>query len=104
NRGVSSLTTPIWIEVQSEQEPDPESRVTLGTQTDALGMRRARLDWRVTDLTYATIQHTAQLVVEQMQAAKMGEVKLDAWVTDQQPHWRRYIGDVYHQCGTARMG
>ena len=38
------------IELQGffEQAPNPDSRVTLGDTTDALGQRQVRLDWRLT--------------------------------------------------------
>lgn len=36
----------LYLQALAEQELDPESRVGLGDDTDALGMRRIRLDWR----------------------------------------------------------
>lgn len=36
----------VYLQALAEQELDPESRVALGTATDALGMRRVELDWR----------------------------------------------------------
>ena len=37
-----------------EQAPNPDSRVTLSEQRDALGMRRIRLDWRLSELDWKT--------------------------------------------------
>ncbi len=33
----------------AEQQPNPQSRVMLGSERDALGMRRVIVDWRLTD-------------------------------------------------------
>jgi len=45
------------LTVSFEQSPNPDSRITLSDDRDALGMRRMRLDWRLNDLdrrTFAT--------------------------------------------------
>src|SRR3546814_2673908 len=34
----------------AEQSPNPDSRVTLGSQIDPLGVRRVNLDWRLSPL------------------------------------------------------
>jgi choline dehydrogenase-like flavoprotein len=36
----------VYLQALAEQELDPDSRVGLGSATDALGMRRVQLDWR----------------------------------------------------------
>jgi choline dehydrogenase-like flavoprotein len=36
------------LTTRQEQAPNPDSRVTLSTEKDALGVPRARLDWRLT--------------------------------------------------------
>lgn len=36
----------VYLQALAEQELDPDSRVRLGSETDALGMRRVELDWR----------------------------------------------------------
>ena len=49
------------LTVSFEQSPNPDSRITLSDTRDALGMRRARLDWRLNDLdrrTFATALKT----------------------------------------------
>ena len=38
------------LENMSEQAPNPDSRVTLGSDRDVLGQRRVQLDWRLSDL------------------------------------------------------
>lgn len=37
------------IEINAEQEPNPDSRVFLGKERDALGLQRLRIEWRTTE-------------------------------------------------------
>jgi choline dehydrogenase-like flavoprotein len=102
-RGVTAPGAALWLEVHSEQEPSPESRITLSEQCDSLGMPRVRLDWRLTEKTGETIRYSAMLARDEFRKAGLGEVILDDWVTDPRQDWRAMVGDVYHQCGGARM-
>jgi choline dehydrogenase-like flavoprotein len=105
HRGISSRRSPVWLECQSEQEPDPASRVRLDeTETDKLGMPRVRLDWRVSEKTYETIREATILAAAQFSRSGLGIVVVDDWITTMSEDWRGQIGDVYHQCGTTRMG
>ena len=44
----------IQFRAMVEPLPDPESRVTLSDELDQLGMRRARVDWRLSPLVNRT--------------------------------------------------
>ena len=59
-RSYSPKRGPIYLEAHCEQEPNPDSRVSLSDEVDALGMRRARVDWRVTDLHKKTVEALAE--------------------------------------------
>ncbi|MEO1798429.1 MAG: GMC family oxidoreductase, partial [Pseudomonadota bacterium] len=37
------------VEYSAEQEPNPNSRITLAETRDAMGMRHVKIDWRVTE-------------------------------------------------------
>jgi len=104
-RGVSSLESAVWLECHSEQAPDPFSRILLdASERDELGMPRVRLDWRVSEATYDTIRETAFLSARQFEFSGLGRVVLDDWILNDDSSWRNHVGDVYHQCGTTRMG
>ena len=47
----------IFLRVHCEQSPSTQSRITLTSDRDVLGMFRSRLDWRVGELEVATIRH-----------------------------------------------
>ena len=115
----SQVVTPVWhyavrgrsfapgaglrVGLTCEQEPDPESRILLSEQTDALGVRRANVRWRLTDLTWFTFRQFAELLREQFREADLGEIELDPWLHQDATGWREHISDQYHHMGTARM-
>ncbi len=119
SRRPSSAILPIWhylahrrsfvprarmrIGVTSEQEPNPESRILLSNKVDALGMRRANVCWKLTDLTLHTIQQFANTLNGEFRRAGIGEIELDEWVCNQKSDWIKNIHDQFHHIGTARM-
>ena len=46
-----------YVKVACEQVPNWNSRVFLSDKTDCFGIRRAMLDWRMTDIDRRTIKH-----------------------------------------------
>ncbi len=46
-RGHGDATPVFQLDNMAEQAPNPESRVTLADDRDALGLPRVRLDWRL---------------------------------------------------------
>jgi choline dehydrogenase-like flavoprotein len=84
-----------------EPEPDPESRVTLSSQTDALGMRRVRLQWRLGELEKRTHRRAVELIRAQVESAGLGKIEWsgDPWDGE----WSRRVLPTYHHMGTTRM-
>lgn len=84
-----------------EQTPHPESRITLTTQHDALGMQRVRLEWRTTPLDRHTAEHAPHLIGAELERIGFGRIKrtasLDAWPP---PPLQGLRG---HHMGTTRM-
>ena len=86
-----------------EQAPNPDSRIALSTYRDALGLRRARVDWRLTDLDRRTLQVAAQTVALELGRLNLGRVHVPEWLLDQQPDWDRELADYNHHMGATRM-
>jgi choline dehydrogenase-like flavoprotein len=91
---------------RSEQAPNPDSRVTLGHERDALGMRRVRVDWRLSAVDRRTVRRCALLIGEEMGRLDLGRVRLNGWLRDAdddtawpEPEMR---GGCHHM-GTTRM-
>jgi choline dehydrogenase-like flavoprotein len=91
------------IALTSEQEPNPESRILLSDTTDALGMTRANVRWRLTDLTLHTIRQFAHTLCGEFRRAGIGEIALESWVLEDSSEWMNHITDQYHHMGTTRM-
>lgn len=91
----------LWAHL--EQAPDPESRVTLDpVARDALGMPRARLDWRLNELDRRSFQVFAEVVGQELERLGLGRLIPAPWLGE--ASWREAITDFYHHIGTARMG
>jgi choline dehydrogenase-like flavoprotein len=82
-----------------EQVPDPQSRVTLSTERDALGQQRAVLHWRLTAADTQAIRRATELIAEEFGRAGLGRVKL--LLDDEHDPSQPLIG--YHHTGTTRM-
>jgi choline dehydrogenase-like flavoprotein len=83
----------------SEQAPNRESRVTLGSLKDALGVPQAQLDWRIGDLELDSMLALAGLLGETAGGRKLGRARVLA-TRDELLH---NIGFGCHHMGTTRM-
>jgi len=66
----------IYLQGLAEQELDPESRVLLGSDTDALGMRRVQLDWRYSARDRERALDGYRIAAEAIGASGLGRVQL----------------------------
>ena len=84
-----------------EQEPDPDSRVVLTDEVDALGMPRLDVQWRLSEMTGRTMRVLATTIREEIDRLGFGRVQLDAWLCAD--NWREHLDDHFHHMGTTRM-
>lgn len=87
------------MRVQAEQEPRPDSRVTLGRRRDAFGRPLPRLDWRLSQLDTRSIRRAQEVVDQTLAGAGIGVVE-DKLGTETAPVL--FYG-LYHHLGTTRM-
>lgn len=93
--------TPIRMQLDVEQVPDPSNRVTLVDEKDRFGRHKARIDWAVRDRDLENIDRTARRLLELWptdQARLPRLVRADANAESSKPH------DAYHPVGTCRLG
>jgi choline dehydrogenase-like flavoprotein len=93
----------IYLLADVEQVPNPDSRITLSPNRDRLGLQRAQIDWRLTDMERRTLEVTSQIVGLELERLKVARVRPDAWLRDPTSSWVDNLTDVYHQMGTTRM-
>jgi choline dehydrogenase-like flavoprotein len=84
----------------SEQQPNPQSRISLGMQRDNLGMREVVVDWRLVPEDKSKAAATLRLLGTEIGQAGFGRLRSsfgndDAWPED-------FYGNAHHM-GTTRM-
>jgi len=87
------------VAFQSEATPLANSRVTLSESRDALGMPRARLDWRIADRDRKSIRRLIDIFDAGVKEAGLGSV-IRKFCDEQPP--AMIVGN-FHHLGTTRM-
>jgi choline dehydrogenase-like flavoprotein len=93
----------VLLLVDTEQAPNADSRVTLDGEVDALGMRRARLDWRLTDLELTTLSQFAAHLASEFERLNLGRIELAGPPDFSQRDLPGAARDIFHHMGTTRM-
>jgi choline dehydrogenase-like flavoprotein len=84
-----------------EQAPNRDSRVMLDDTRDALGLRRVRMDWQLTELDRHTHRVLGALTGHRLAQACAGRFDAAAWTTD--PDGPSEVHGTAHHMGTTRM-
>lgn len=85
-----------------EQMPDPESRVTLSTKKDVLGVPIARVDWRVHTAEREAARTMFRLLERELPRIGMPEPRPAPWILGEEDFLDR-ADDIAHAMGTTRM-
>lgn len=103
-RGLSSAPRSgnVSLVVSTEQAPDAESRVTLGTEPDPLGVPRTAVDWRPGEPERRTMAAMAEAAGAELARLGLARARPASWLGDATA-WRERIGDSAHHMGTTRM-
>jgi len=83
----------------TEHMPNPDSRVTLGSQTDALGMPKVRLEWVWSDADWKSLESSVAAISQAMGEAGLGRVIFPA----DRSQFLAISGSSRHHMGTTRM-
>jgi choline dehydrogenase-like flavoprotein len=83
----------------TEQEPNPNSRVTLIDECDMLCRRRVRLHWQLSALDIRSIIRAQEIIDEEFRSAGLG--KLQIMMRDETPP--PHLEGGWHHMGTTRM-
>jgi choline dehydrogenase-like flavoprotein len=100
-RWLAEDTTTLVIE--TEQSPNPDSRISLSGERDALGLPRSRIDWRLTELDRHSSATMVQLLAKQWGENNQARVRIPEWLIDGRADWAAHFKDVGHHIGTTRM-
>ena len=93
----------VYLYTEAEQAPNPSSRVHLGAERDALGLRRIKLDWRLSEIDKRSIRDLAILIGRELGRLEKGRVGLPEWLLEERPSDDDPLLGGYHHMGTTRM-
>jgi choline dehydrogenase-like flavoprotein len=103
-RRVSTGDEPVGffeMTVLMEQVPNPDSRVRLGRERDALGIPMPELDWQVTDLDRVLMLRALDYTAREIGASGLGRVKM--LMPEDGGDWTERLTHSHHPMGTTRM-
>src|SRR4030095_14032647 len=83
--------------------PNPDSRVKLIGEKDALGLNRIALDWQLTDLDKRRLRRSHALIGGEVGRLGGGRFKLDDWLLADDNSWPEDLHGGHHHMGTCRM-
>jgi choline dehydrogenase-like flavoprotein len=102
-RATSAEPRVYHLMTRQEQAPNPNSRVTLSAEKDAMGMPRAKLDWQLTELDKRSIRTYYMVLGQEMGRSGLGRVQLRDWLLSDDRTWPSFISGGWHHMGTTRM-
>jgi choline dehydrogenase-like flavoprotein len=83
-----------------ELTPDPERRLTLTGEKDALGLPRLKLHMRIADEDFSRYRRTLVEMGRQLLASRTGMLRIDKHSRDD---WMKTMDWGHHHVGTTRM-
>ncbi|WP_297795420.1 GMC family oxidoreductase [uncultured Eudoraea sp.] len=87
-----------------EQAPNPNSRVMLSDELDALGVPRPQLNWELTNLDKYSIRSMYHILGEQIGKARIGRIKVEEFLWEENDNiMPAHLGGGWHHMGTTRM-
>ena len=86
-----------------EQEPNPDSRVSLAEESDELGMPLAKIHWALTPKTLQTAIRFSELIDDALVRHGLGGLSRPEWLEGTTVNYEEHFHDQNHHMGTARM-
>jgi choline dehydrogenase-like flavoprotein len=83
-----------------ELQPDPDRRLTLTAEKDALGLPRLKLNMRIADQDFNRFRHTLTELGRQLLANRIGMLRINCKSRDD---WMQRMDWGHHHLGTTRM-
>jgi choline dehydrogenase-like flavoprotein len=91
----------IRVGTRIDPVPNPESRVTLGTTRDQLGLPRANLNWQLSPLDKQSVRRTLEIFGAELGQANLGRLQIN--LSDDDTQWPDDTRGGWHHMGTTRM-
>jgi choline dehydrogenase-like flavoprotein len=91
----------IPLNCTAEQMPNPESRIGLGNDLDAFGLRKVVVDWRLTAEDQGGLAASNRFLVDEL--ARGGFGQLQSTIPQDGNNWPSDMRGDQHHMGTTRM-
>jgi choline dehydrogenase-like flavoprotein len=103
--GKSPLGKPRRVRLQchTEQQPDPNSRITLSSSRDALGLSRPQVDWRIHESERHTMRVMTSAMGSELKRLGLAQLEMESWLNEPGNDWKSNLTDCFHHIGTTRM-
>jgi choline dehydrogenase-like flavoprotein len=88
------------LQQRIDQAPNPQSRITLTSEHDALGLPKINLHWDITDLDVHSWQRGQEIMLRELSALGFGRFAVEPITADLA---RANVVGHYHHMGTTRM-
>jgi choline dehydrogenase-like flavoprotein len=104
SRSFSAKTDTCKLCVNSEQLPLAEGCVDLSAEVDALGLRRPRVRWKMSELELYSIRRYVGVIAEVFDNKGWGQIVPQAYLFSDDALMSDRFEDIYHHMGGTRMG
>lgn len=91
------------LQTRAEQAPNPDSRVVLSNEKDALGMPLADLHWKLSELDKRSMRTFFEIVAHEFGRTGVGRVQILDWLLEDDTSWPSFLSGGFHHMGTTRM-
>ena len=94
------------VRIAQEAAPNPDSRVRLGDERDAFGLRRVALDWRLSEIDVETMRTAVIAFGRHLAEQDIGRLQVADWLLADPPRFPGVVDDEVggkHHIGTTRM-
>ena len=98
---IASKVNTYALEFHAEQAPNPDSRLTLTSERDALGMPRLKVDWRICDIDLASLARSYEVLDRELRRTGAGRLDYDVGTLIERTRKHGVVGG--HHIGTTRM-
>jgi len=104
-RKLAPKSSKSYLQLETEQVPTPDSRVTLSDEKDELGMPKVNLDWKLSGEEKQAMKEYVELFKAEWNRLELGEANwgLSKDLYDSGDAWLDECRDTFHQTGTTRM-
>jgi choline dehydrogenase-like flavoprotein len=102
-RRLSPKLAKCHLDIECEQAPSPDSRVSLTGRVDALGMPVTDLHWKLSELEMHSVASYISLFRQEWDRLSLGKAEWNRSVFEDGDAWMETCRDTYHHAGTTRM-